>query len=131
MCITLFLYLSPFVLFLLACVRACVCVYKIQHMILTIVIDSILIRDLIFIGLILVSCKVASFHNKVHTFLYQKRLSEILVNNQAAFIFRYIFDLGLKDNHYVIHVVLLDNQNHLRELFLLNYCWYIYSNQTL
>ena len=57
------------------CVCVCVCVCKIQHMVLTIVIDSILIRDVIFIGLILVSSKVASFHNKVHTFLYQKRLS--------------------------------------------------------
>ena len=100
-------------------------------MVLTIVIDSILIRDVIFIGLILVSSKVASFHNKVHTFLYQKRLSQILVNNQAAFLFRFIFYLGLKDNHYVIRVILLDNQNHLREVFLLNYCWHIYSNQTL
>ena len=40
-------------------------------MVLTIVIDRILIRD-VFLVLVLVSSKFASFHNETHNFPYQK-----------------------------------------------------------
>ena len=41
-------------------------------MVLTIVTDSILIRDIFFVVSILLSSKVESFHNEPDTFLHQK-----------------------------------------------------------
>ena len=41
-------------------------------MVLTIVIHEILIRDVIFLVLILVSSNVVSFHNEAHTFFIKK-----------------------------------------------------------
>ena len=46
------------------------CVCWIQYMVLTIVIDWILICNVPFLVLILVSNKVLSSHNKSHTFLF-------------------------------------------------------------
>ena len=43
-------------------------------MVLAIVIDQILICNAIFLVLIVVSSKAASFHNEAHTYLYQKKL---------------------------------------------------------
>ena len=62
------------------CPRYCPVFYFacwIRHMVLAIVINWILILDVSFLVLILVSDKVASSHNESHNFLYQKNWAPI------------------------------------------------------
>ena len=102
-------------------------------MILTIVIDWIVLRDVFFLVLILTSSKVANFHNEAHTFLYKNirhwffNITNRNIVKVITFIFWFLFYLWLKDNHYVIRVILSVIQDQFREHILLNYSWYIYS----
>ena len=95
-------------------------------MVLTMVIDEILIRDVV--PLILVLSKVASFHNEAHTHLFlSKKLGtnflillfgiyqQSLIDIQIAFLFLSLFYRELKDNHCVILVILLDIKDQLQQ----------------
>ena len=104
-------------------------------MVLTMVIDWILICNVFFFVLILASSKVVSSHNQAHTLLKKLGTNSLtlaigilyksasLVDTQTAFLFWFLFSLELNDEHYVIHVILLDIQDQLQDCILLNYCW--------
>ena len=76
----------------------------------------------IFLVLTQVSSKVLSFHNEAHTSLSEKLGTNFLtlpigicinqqslIDAQTKFLFWFLFYLQLKDNHFVIHAIILEN----------------------
>ena len=97
-----------------------------------------------FLGLIAIGnkfyCRVRSIDSFITQFLSYVATRDNVLNitnsnivaiSKQYLMFEQHFFFDFYFNHYVVRVILLDIKDELQQYILLNYCWYIYSSQSL